>query len=160
MVLTYLTLGQAIDVHRKTVEVSGGGALGHLDLGTLEGVLAHIQNDDYYPTLEEKLTHLFFSACKFHCFQDGNKRIAITLCAQMLLFNGYLHCTSRFIRDMENISYHVAAGAIDKALLGDLICAAINDEMDDEDLKLRLFHALAAAEPNMNDQGGAHEAAL
>ena len=84
MALTYLTLEQAIEVHRKTVEVSGGGALGHLELGTLEGVLAHIQNDDYYPTFEEKLTHLFFSACKFHCFQDGNKRIAITLCAQML----------------------------------------------------------------------------
>lgn len=155
MAITYLTLEQAIDVHRKTVEVSGGGALGYLDLGTLEGVLAHIQNDDYYPTLEEKLTHLFFSACKFHCFQDGNKRIAITLCAQMLLFNGYLYCAGRFIRDMENISYHVAAGLIDKSLLGDLICAAINDEMDDEDLKLRLLHALATAVPDQNDLGDA-----
>jgi death-on-curing protein len=154
MAITYLTLDQAINVHRKTVEVSGGGALGHLDLATLEGVLAHIQNDDYYPTLEEKLTHLFFCACKFHVFQDGNKRIAITLCAQMLLFNGYLHCTSRFIRDMENISYHVAAGLIDKPLLGDLICAAINDDMDNEDLKLRLLQALTVAEFDMNDQEG------
>ena len=155
MALTYLTLEQAIEVHRKTVEVSGGGTLGHLELSTLEGVLTHIQNDDYYPTIEEKLTHLFFSACKFHCFQDGNKRIAITLCAQMLLFNGYLHCTSRFIRDMENISYHVAAGAIDKPLLGDLICAALNDDMDDEDLKLRLFNALAVLDPEMNAPGNA-----
>jgi len=145
MPVTYMTLEQAIDVHRKTVEVSGGGALGHLDLGRLEGVLAHIQNDDYYPTLEDKLTHLFFSACKFHCFQDGNKRIAITLCAQMLLFNGYLHCTSRFIREMENISYHVASGAVDKDLLGALIAASMNDEMDDEALKLRLVEALLAA---------------
>ena len=145
MPVTYLTLEQAIDVHPKTVEVSGGGALGHLDLGRLEGVLAHIQNDDYYPTLEDKLTHLFFSACKFHCFQDGNKRIAITLCAQMLLFNGYLHCTSRFIHEMENISYHVAAGAVDKDLLSALIAASMNDEMDDEALKLRLLEALMAA---------------
>lgn len=145
MPVTYLTLEQAIDVHRKTVEVSGGGALGHLDLGRLEGVLAHIQNDDYYPTLEDKLTHLFFSACKFHCFQDGNKRIAITLCAQMLLFNGYLHCTSRFIREMENISYHVASGAVDKDLLSALIAASMNDAMDDEALKLRLVGALLAA---------------
>ncbi len=155
MAVTYLILDQVIDVHRKTVEVSGGGALGHLDLGMLEGVLAHIQNDDSYPTLEDKLTHLFFSACKFHCFQDGNKRIAITLCAQMLLFNGYLHCTSRFIRDMENISYHVAAGAIEKPLLGDLICAVLNDEMDDEDLKLRLLNALAATDPDLNAPGKA-----
>lgn len=145
MALAYLTLKQAIEVHRKTVEVSGGGALGHLELGTLEGVLAHIQNDDYYPTFEEKLTHLFFSACKFHCFQDGNKRIAITLCAQMLLLNGYLYCTSSFLREMENISYHVAAGNIDKALLHDLITAHLAEESDDESLKLRVLNAIQNA---------------
>lgn len=145
MALTYLTLEQAIDVHRKTVEVSGGGALGHLELGTLEGVLAHIQNDDYYPTFEEKLTHLFFSACKFHCFQDGNKRIAITLCAQMLLLNGYLYCASSFLREMENVSYHVAAGNIGKALLHDLIAAHLAEESDDEALKLRLLNAIEDA---------------
>lgn len=81
MSIIYLTLEQAVEVHRKTVEISGGGALGHLDLGKLDSVLQHIQNDDYYPTFEDKLTHLFFSSCNFHCFQDGNKRIAITLCA-------------------------------------------------------------------------------
>ncbi len=146
MATTYLTLEQAIEVHRKTVEVSGGGALGHLDLGLLEGVLDHIQNDDYYPDFEDKLTHLFFSACKFHCFQDGNKRIAITLAAQMLLFNGYLYCTSSFIREMENISYHVAAGKIDKDLLKDLIAAQLADAMEDEELKLRLFNAISSEE--------------
>lgn len=146
MSITYLTLEQAIGVHQKTVEVSGGGALGHLDLGLLAGVLDHIQNDDYYPTFEDKLTHLFFSACKFHCFQDGNKRIAITLCAQMLLFNGYLYCTSSFIHDMENISYHVAAGNIDKELLADLIAAQLSVDMDDEELKLRLLNAILCSD--------------
>ena len=146
MATTYLTLEQAIEIHRKTVEVSGGGALGHLDLGLLEGVLEHIQNDDYYPDFDDKLTHLFFSACKFHCFQDGNKRIAITLAAQMLLFNGYLYCTSSFIREMENISYHVAAGKIDKDLLKDLIADQLADAMEDEELKLRLFNAISSEE--------------
>ncbi|MBN1869221.1 MAG: Fic family protein, partial [Candidatus Omnitrophica bacterium] len=80
MAIVYLTLEQAVKVHYKTVEISGGGAFGHLELGKLDSVLQHIQNDDYYPRFEDKLTHLFFSACKFHCFQDGNKRIAITLC--------------------------------------------------------------------------------
>ncbi|MGB4192026.1 MAG: Fic family protein [Rickettsiales bacterium] len=143
MAFIYLTLEQAIAVHAKTVEISGGGALGHLDLGLLEGVLQHIQNDDYYPTFEEKLSHLFFSACKFHCFQDGNKRIAITLCAQMLLFNGYLYCVSEFIREMENISYHVAANSIDKDLLADLISASLNENTDNEVLKLRLLNAIS-----------------
>lgn len=146
MAFIYLTLEQAIAVHRKTVEVSGGGAMGHLDLGVLEGVLEHIRNDDYYPEFEDKLAHLFFSACKFHCFQDGNKRIAITLCAQLLLLNGYLYCASPFIRDMENISYHVAAGHIDKQLLRDLIAATLADELDEESLKLRLLEAISKEE--------------
>lgn len=147
MSIVYLTLEQAIEVHRKTVEVSGGGALGHLELGKLESVLVHIQNDDYYPIFEHKLTHLFFCACKFHCFQDGNKRIAITLCAQMLLLNGYLYCTSQFIREMENISYHVAAGNIGKELLEEIITAVINEEIDSESLKLKILDAISNASP-------------
>ncbi len=147
MALTYLTLEQAIDIHVKTVEVSGGGALGHLELGKLDSVLQNIQNDDYYPTFEEKLTHLFFSACKFHCFQDGNKRIAITLSAQMLLFNGYMYCVSSFLREMENISYHVAAGNIDKELLLEIITAHLMEEEDDESLKLKILNAISGQTP-------------
>ncbi|MFA6120904.1 MAG: type II toxin-antitoxin system death-on-curing family toxin [Sideroxydans sp.] len=147
MALTYLTLDQAIDIHAKTVEVSGGGALGHLELGKLDSVLQNIQNDDYYPTFEEKLTHLFFSACKFHCFQDGNKRIAITLSAQMLLFNGYMYCASSFLREMENISYHVAAGNIDKELLLEIITAHLMEEEDNESLKLKILDAISGQTP-------------
>lgn len=143
MALIYLTLEQVIDIHAKTVEVSGGGTLGHLDLGKLESVLQNIQNDDYYPAFEDKLTHLFFSACKFHCFQDGNKRIAITLCAQMLLLNGYMYCTSSFLREMENISYHVAAGRIDKKLLQEIITSHLLEEIDNESLKLKILSAIS-----------------
>jgi len=94
----YITLEQAVETHRKTVEVSGGGEMGSLDLGRLESVLEHIQNDLYYPTFEDKLTHLFFCANKFHCFQDGNKRIALSLGTQLLLLNGYVFVATRFMR--------------------------------------------------------------
>lgn len=142
MALIYLTIEQAVETHRKTVEVSGGGTLGHLDIGILESVLQNIQNDDYYPTFEDKLTHLFFSACKFHCFLDGNKRIAISLCLQMLLLNGYLYCAGEFLRAMENISYHVAAGKIDKDLLREVITAFLERNDDDESLKLKILNAI------------------
>lgn len=151
MPIIYLTLEQAVEVHRKTVEISGGGTLGHLELEKLASVLAHIQNDDYYPTFEDKLPHLFFCACKFHCFQDGNKRIAITLCAQMLLLNGYLYCAGHFLREMENISYHVAAGRIDKDLLKDVITAVIEEETDSEELKFRILTAIAGNEETSAD---------
>ena len=146
MALVYITLEQAVETHRKTVEVSGGGAMGQLNIGQLDSVLENIQNDLYYPSFEEKLTHLFFSANKFHCFQDGNKRIAISLGAQFLLLNGYVFVASRFMREMENISYHVAAGRIDKDLLKEIICAVIEDRMDEEVLKLKVFHAMSDSE--------------
>ena len=143
MAWVYLTLEQAIEVHGKTVEFSGGGSTGQLEIGKLDAVLQHIQNDDYYPTFDAKLTHLFFCACKFHCFEDGNKRIAITLCAQMLLLNGYLRSVNGFIRASENISYHVAAGNISKELLGEWIAAVLRGLEDDEAPKLKILNAIA-----------------
>jgi death-on-curing protein len=35
MVWLYLTLEQAVEIHRKTVNVSGGGSLGHLEISKL-----------------------------------------------------------------------------------------------------------------------------
>lgn len=142
MAIVYLTIEQAIDVHKRTVDVSGGGIVGHLDLARLESVLDHIQNDDYYPSFEDKLTHLFFSTNKFHCFQDGNKRLALSLGAQFLLLNGYVFIATKFLREMENISYHVAAGNIDKELLKEIISAIINGDEDNEALKLKVLNAI------------------
>ena len=139
----YLTLEQAVAIHEVTVEKSGGGSLGQLDVGKLESVLQHIQNDSYYPTFKAKLTHLFFSACKFHSFVDGNKRIAISLCVDMLNKNGYLRSLLGFIREAENISYHVAASNISKELLGEWMSAVLRGEEDDESLKLKIYHAIA-----------------
>lgn len=143
MALIYLTLEQAIETHARTVEVSGGGAMGHLDIEQLGSCLDHIQNDNYYPTFEDKLTHIFFCANKFHCFEDGNKRIAISVGAQFLLLNGYVFVAKRFIHEMENISYHVAAGKIEKSLLHEIITAVINDDIDNESIKLKIFMAIS-----------------
>ena len=44
---------------------------------------------------------------------------------------------------MENISYHVAAGHIDKPLLREIITAVIHDEMDGESLKLKIMEAIS-----------------
>ena len=44
--IVYITLEQAKDIHMKTIQYSGGGTLGHFDLGRLDSVLANIQNDE------------------------------------------------------------------------------------------------------------------
>ncbi|MFR7872584.1 Fic family protein [Peptoniphilus sp. HMSC062D09] len=141
--LCYITLDEAIEIHKLTVQHSGGGALEHFDLGRLDSVLQNIQNDDYYPSFVDKITHLFFCACEFHCFEDGNKRIAITLSAQFLLKNGYLSVAQSFLKEMENISYHVAAGKIDKDLLYEIMESILKGSFEsDESLKLKIIHAI------------------
>lgn len=141
--LCYITLDEAIEIHKLTVQHSGGGALGHFDLGRLDSVLQNIQNDDYYPSFVDKITHMFFCACEFHCFEDGNKRIAITLSAQFLLKNGYLSVAQSFLKEMENISYHVAAGKIDKDLLYEIMESILKGSFEsDESLKLKIIHAI------------------
>jgi len=142
--LFYLSIEQAVAIHNKTIQYSGGGTLGHYDLGRLESVLENIQNDDYYPNFVDKLTHLFFCACEFHCFVDGNKRIAITLSAQFLLLNGYMAVAKTFFTEMENISYHVAAGKIKKELLHKILAGVLDGTYDfDEPLKLEIYNAIS-----------------
>ena len=142
MRIIYLTIEQAIETHRRTIEVSGGGSIENLDTGKLESVLEIIQNDLYYPSFEEKLTHLVFAPNKFHCFLDGNKRIAISLGAQFLLNNGYVFVAGKFIQEMENISYHLAAGKIDKILLLEIVTSLINEIEFSEELKLKIYNAI------------------
>lgn len=141
--IIYITLEQAKIIHQKTIKYSGGGTTQELDTGKLDSVLQNIQNDDYYPTFVDKITHLFFCTCQFHCFADGNKRLAITLSAQFLLFNGYMATAKNFFTVMENISYQVAAGKIDKELLHEIMSAVMNGTYDDdEELKLKIFNAI------------------
>lgn len=141
--IIYLTLEQARLIHRKTITYSGGGTYEALDVGRLESVLQHIQNDEYYPTFVDKLTHLFYCTCEFHCFADGNKRLAITLSLQFLLFNGYLGIAQNFMGITENISYHVASGKIKKDLLHKIMTAIIDGTYeDDEELKLEIMNAI------------------
>ena len=142
--IIYLTLEQAEAIHEKTIKYSGGGISEPLDTGKLDSVLQHIQNDDYYPTFVDKLTHLFFCTCEFHCFADGNKRLAITLSTQFLLFNGYMGVARNFMSITENISYHVAAGHIDEDLLRRILAAILTCTYDsDEELKLDIFNAIS-----------------
>ena len=139
----YITPEQARVIHEKTIKYSGGGTLEELDFGRLEAVLYNIQNDDWYPTFVDKLTHLFFCTCQFHCFADGNKRLAITLSTQFLLMNGYLSVAQTFLAKTENISLNVAASKIDKDLLLKIMKAIMNDTYeDDEELKLEIYNSI------------------
>ena len=142
MRLIYFTSAYAINIHDKIIEISGGRE-GIKNFGNIDSPLHHIQNDDYYPTFEEKITHLIFSFNKFHAFNDGNKRTSIAMGAFFLEVNGLDVFTNKFIIEMENIAVTVADNLIGKDLLQEIITAIINDIDYSDELKLKIINALS-----------------
>lgn len=142
--MEYIDYSRICYIYSNVVHVSGGGANGVLDDNKLKGILEQVKNDEYYPAIEDKLTYLFFSLNKYHCFMDGNKRIAIAACVDFLNLNGYLFILNRFLREMENYSIHVASGAIDRELLKEVIESIIYEDDFNEGLKLKIIDALSS----------------
>ncbi len=138
----YFSVEYAIKTHDTILQVSGG-IFGIKDVGNLESPLEHIKNDDYYPELEDKITHLVFSVNKNHAFTDGNKRSSIALGAFFLELNGLERLVSKFIIEMENIAVLVADNIIDKNLLKEIITSLIYEDDYPESLKLKIFSALS-----------------
>lgn len=138
----YFTSAYAIKIHDKIIEISGG-VMGIKDFGNIDSPINHIQNDDYYPEFEDKLTHLVYSFNKNHAFNDGNKRTSIAMGAFFLEVNGLETFVDKFIIEMENIAVAVADNAIDKPLLGEIIFSIINEAEYNEELKLKILHALS-----------------
>lgn len=145
MAFNYFNIEYAVKTHDFIINESGGSH-GVNDLGLLESVLDHIQNDFYYPEFETKITHLVFSVNKNHAFSDGNKRSSIALGAYFLEINGLDYCIDRFIIEMENIAVHVADNRIDKDLLFEIIYSVINEDDFSEELRLKIIEATSGEE--------------
>lgn len=137
----YFDVAHAVGVHDWIIENTGGLA-GTKNLGQLDSVLDHIQNDMYYPSFEEKLNHLVFAINKFHAFNDGNKRSSLSLGAYFLELNGYDYCVQKFVTEMENIVVWLAEGKVSKELLLKIITSLIMDDDFSEELKLELIEAV------------------
>ena len=140
MKFNYFTSTYAIQVHDDIINNSGG-SLGILNIGLLESTLEHLQNDLYYPEIENKVTHLFYAINKNHSFQDGNKRASIALSAYFLEINNLSFRVNRFIEEMENIAVDVADNRIDKDLLFEIVCSLTYENDFSEELKIKIINA-------------------
>ena len=140
----YFDVAHAVSVHDWIIEHSGGLA-GTKDIGQLESPLEHIQNDLYYPEMEDKLTHLVFSINKNHAFNDGNKRSSLVLGAYFLELNGFDYVVKHFVKEMENIAVWVADNVIGKDLLHQIISSVIYEDDYSEAIKLAIVEAVEAA---------------
>lgn len=138
----FFDIQHAIQVHDDIIEKSGG-IKGVLNIGLIESVLDHIQNDLYYPEIENKLTHLFYAINKSHAFNDGNKRSSVALSAYFLEINGWDFLVSKFIKKTENIAVDIADNRIDKDLLFEIIVSILYEEDYSEELKLKIIESLS-----------------
>lgn len=138
MPFSYFDSNHAIQIHDSIIDNSGG-IMGIINRGLIESTLEHIQNDIYYPEIEYKVTHLFFSINKNHAFQDGNKRASIALSSYFLEINNCAFIVNRFVIEMENIAVDVADNRIDKDLLFEIIQSIIYENDYNEELKLKII---------------------
>jgi death-on-curing protein len=109
--MRYLTLDEVLELHRLTLEQSGG-APGVRDLGALESAVAQprmtFAEQELYPTVVEKASALAFSLINNHPFVDGNKRVGHAAMETFLVLNGYELSAS--VEEQERVVLSVAAG--------------------------------------------------
>lgn len=148
----YISYEEALEVYRKMIDASGGGFAGVRDEGGILATLDFIQNDDYYPTFTKKLSCLVFRFCSGHYFNDGNKRIALTLGAYFLHKNNYLWEACIFMRQLEAIVYHVAASHISQDMLLRIMVSFMSGQDYDEELKIDIANAIGDGELGINGE--------
>ena len=144
-ITNYFNADQAGFAHDLVLRISGGRE-GIIHPQLLESVIEFIQNDDYYPSFEEKLSHLVFSITQNHIFEDGNKRTAIVLGAFFLEINGYELIVGRFIIEMENIVLFVAQGRISNDVLLEINRDFLEHGEMSDTIKLKYIHILEDAQ--------------
>lgn len=140
MAFQYFTVDFSIEVHDNIIRESGG-FMGIRDNGLIDSTLDHVQNDFYYPELEDKVTHLIFSFNKNHCFNDGNKRSSIALAAYFLTINNLEDLVGKFILEMENVVVDVADNVFGRDLLYEIVISILYEDDYSEELKMKIIQA-------------------
>ena len=124
--MRYLTLNEALELYRRIIDQSGGGA-GVRDLNAVESALAQPRmtfgGEELYPTVVEKASALGFSLIQNHPFVDGNKRIGHAAMETFLVLNGYEINAS--VDEQEQIILQVAASELKRAAFTDWLRAHI-----------------------------------
>ena len=145
--IEYISYEELVNVYAKTIANSGGGLSGIRDDGGIQSLLQFVQDDEYYPDFVDKLTYLVYGFCYGHYFLDGNKRISLTVGVYFLIKNGYYSLAINFMKEVEELIYHVAAGNIDRDLLKRALKCVVDSVDYDEELKLDIISAMSKGLP-------------
>lgn len=109
----------------------------------LQSIIDFIKNDDYYPDLVDKVTHLMYVVNKNHIFADWNKRSSIYFSAYFLSLNIFdNNLVEKYIRELEDIAVLVADNKISKDVLFEILSCLVNYEEYSEELKLQIYNSI------------------
>lgn len=120
--MRFLSLQEVLELHDRMIQAMGGlkGA-NPKQIGLLDSALQQIQNDDYYPSFIDKLTHLMFACVKFHPFLDGNKRTALLIVRTFIKINKPEILPTNFYQQLEDIIVRVADDSVSKDELKEIL---------------------------------------
>lgn len=82
----YISIDEVLLIHEKLIK-KFGGAIGVRDLGLIESAL-HRPQSGYYSSVSLQAAAVLESFSLNHCFIDGNKIVALTVCVVFLKLNG------------------------------------------------------------------------
>jgi len=110
-----ITIEQAIYIQNKSIDIHGG-THGIKNIGLVESSLnsglATFSGEDLYPTIEDKISMISYSFIKNHGFEDGNKRVGITVLLVLSKLNGInLKYTQK---ELISLGLGVAEGSLNK----------------------------------------------
>ncbi|MCW3981722.1 MAG: type II toxin-antitoxin system death-on-curing family toxin [Candidatus Bathyarchaeota archaeon] len=130
--MRYLTLNEALELHRRLIERYGGSAGIH-DLGALESALAQPRmtfgSEELYPTIVEKVAALGFALIKNHPFVDGNKRTGHAAMETFLILNGFEIDAS--VDEQEQVMLQVASGDLGRGEFAEWLRSHIVEKKND-----------------------------
>ncbi len=124
--LVFITVGNAIEIHRRMVAEFGGDP-GLRDRGLLESAVAMpramFAGDYLHPDVPSMAGAYHFHICANHPFIDGNKRVAVTVAEVFLRANG-MHLAATDDEIVE-LTFGVASSAIGKQEVTDFYAAHV-----------------------------------
>ncbi|EQA3555846.1 type II toxin-antitoxin system death-on-curing family toxin [Campylobacter upsaliensis] len=124
--MRYLSLQEVLELHDRMIQAMDGlNGANPKQIALLDSALTQIQNDDYYPSFIDKLTHLMFACVKFHPFIDGNKRTALLIGRTFIKINYPDSLPTDFYQKLEDIIVSVASDEISKDELAQILSAML-----------------------------------
>ncbi|MBS4235411.1 Fic family protein [Campylobacter vulpis] len=124
--MRYLSLQEVLELHDRMIQAMGGlSGANPKQIALLDSALTQIQNDDYYPSFIDKLTHLMFACVKFHPFARMQQTHRTLYSKAFIKLNRPDSLPADFYQRLEDVIVSVASDEISKDELAQILSAML-----------------------------------